>query len=608
MRKLLFVFGLLMSFIWGGATVEASDRSYEISHYKVQVDIQEDGSVLFTENMTYDFDGAFNGVLFNLDIRGVEEPTDIEVYLQAEGEDAFTPVVSSESGEPKTYELKKESNRFNFTVYQPVEDEELTVRYQYRIPELITNYNDTAVFNHRIIGAGWDEPLYDIDITVTLPEAVAAGDLQAWAHGDQSGLINVEDDNQTVTLSLNRNPANQFVEAQIVFPTSVTASNPNVINEDRYDAIISLEERLANDKQEEQTMLFAIAIALGVAGPILVFFVFRWLKKKNHEANPSPAVVPDLVYDLPEEIPPAVVTHAVFGKHPSNEDVSATLMNLVRKGYLTIEAVDGEEEDFLVTKVKESDDFLLRHEKRLIKWFVDVVGNGQDVLLSEIEAIEDNKKKAKRFYNEWGSWQNDVVMDSRPFTEKYRAPHWSKASGLVILTVIATIFFFVASFFLILMANVSFWLVILPIFSLIYAISLAIYQTKNPALTAEGDLALKEWRAFERMLEEVGDFDITDIGSLDIWDAYLVYAIAFGSAETLVDQMQLVYTEDEIRSNPVGGFYYYYPTYVSYMNHSISHGISSSTPASSGNSGGSGGSFSGGSSGGTGGGSGGGAF
>ena len=151
-------------------------------------------------------------------------------------------------------------------------------------------------------------------------------------------------------------------------------------------------------------------------------------------------------------------------------------------------------------------------------------------------------------------------------------------------------------------------LLILPIFSLIYAISLAIYQTKNPALTAEGDLALKEWRAFERMLEEVGDFDITDIGSLDIWDAYLVYAIAFGSAETLVDQMQLVYTEDEIRSNPVGGFYYYYPTYVSYMNHSISHGISSSTPASSGNSGGSGGSFSGGSSGGTGGGSGGGAF
>lgn len=610
MRRLLLMFSLLLSFVWSGVTVEASERSYEISQYTVQVDIQEDGSVLFFETMTYEFDGAFNGMLFNLDTRGIEEPTDIEVFLRAEGEDPFIPLTLSESGEPMTYELEERSNQLAFTVHQPVEDAELTVRYQYRLPQLITNYNDIAEFNHRIIGAGWDEPLYDIDITVTLPEAVAAGELQAWAHGDQSGLINVLDDNQTVTLSLNRNPSNQFVEAHIIFPTTVTASNPNVVNEDRYNAIITLEERLASEKQEELVMFFVLALVLGLTGPLFVLLVFSWLRKKNKEANPQPAIVPELLYEVPESLPPAIVMHAVFKKYPTSEDVSATLMNLIRKGYLSIEAIDNNygEEDFRVTKIKEPDDTLLKHETRLIKWFIDVVGNGEELLLSEIEAINDNKKRAKRFNNEWVSWQSDVVMDSRPFIEKYQAPHANKAMGMVILAMVVANLFFIGSILIILMTDVSSWLIALAISGILFSTTLLIYHTKHPPLTTEGDRARKEWRAFENMLKQVGDFDMTDIASLDIWDNYLIYAIAFGLAETVVDQMRLDYGADELEDSYIGGFYYYHPLYLGHMNQSINKGITSSTPASSSSSGGSGGSFSGGSSGGTGGGSGGGAF
>ncbi|MEL1196607.1 hypothetical protein AADX85_16235, partial [Staphylococcus epidermidis] len=62
----------------------------------------------------------------------------------------------------------------------------------------------------------------------------------------------VEPDKGRVTIKLANNPANQFVESHIIFPTAVTAANPNQIDQSRRAAIIKQEARLAQQANQER--------------------------------------------------------------------------------------------------------------------------------------------------------------------------------------------------------------------------------------------------------------------------------------------------------------------------------------------------------------------
>lgn len=606
MKKIGLWIGLIFTFFSSVEVVEASDRYYEIIDYDVVVEIEADGSALFTEKITYDFDGAFNGVNYRLDVRGIEAPTNLSVFLQGEDEETPTEMDAENSQEPGTYQAQMEGDYVAFTVYQPIEDAEQTVIYSYRLPEIITNYNDTAELNRKIIGAGWTDPLEDIDITITLPTPVSDGELQAWAHGERTGNVEVED-NQKVTLTLDQNPPNQFVEARVLFPTSVTPNNPNVVNEDKYEEIVTYEARLAGEKQKSNRTMFAVAVGFSLVGPLVSILVYIWLVTKTRAANPNPTEGPDYLYEPPAAIPPAVMNVAVFGRTPSHADVSATLMNLVRKGYLQMEEVP-KKKDYVITKGKKADETLMEHEELFIDWFIHVAGNGERVTFSDIERLHRHEKKAQRFYKKWSDWRIAVIQDAQPYVERYLAKHAKKATIWVVLSVVVNLVFLGISIASVLTTEVTRLVFLLPAMGVIVTALLLRYYLKHPTLTSEGDRAQKEWAAFGRMLKEVDHFTMSDIASVELWDEYLVYAIAFGTADEVMEQMRIQYPEEEIRASSFGSYYYYNPYYLSTIDNQIKNGIQSTTPSSHSNSSGSGGGFSGGSSGGSGGGSGGGAF
>ena len=64
------------------------------------------------------------------------------------------------------------------------------MNYHYVLSGLITNYQDTAELNWKILGAGWDVRLHNVKVTLQLPKPVA--DLQAWTHGPLTGYTDVE--------------------------------------------------------------------------------------------------------------------------------------------------------------------------------------------------------------------------------------------------------------------------------------------------------------------------------------------------------------------------------------------------------------------------------
>ena len=137
-----------------------------------------------------------------------------------------------------------------------------------------------------------------------------------------------------------------------------------------------------------------------------------------------------------------------------------------------------------------------------------------------------------------------------------------------------------------------------------------------PRYTQLGAQKINEVRGFKQMLEDVGHFDMAQVGDLILWDRILPYAVAFGSADKVVAALKMNFSEEQLATSmPIN-----YPLFIygyggfggqADFGEAFTSGFGSSLAAShsaSSNVGGGSGGFSGGNSGGFGGGSGGGAF
>ncbi|CZQ88865.1 Hypothetical protein Tpal_1060 [Trichococcus palustris] len=621
MKRIGFIFVLMFSFIFGFGERDVQARSYEITNYDVLVDIQKDGSAFFKESITYDFSGEFNGVLYDLDIKDVAVPTDVKVSMQAYSSQNAFPFALSDTGEPGTFKLENTGDFLHFTVYNKMSDEIQTVIYEYRIPEIVTNYNDIAEFNRKVIGAGWENTLNDVDVTIRLPEATGEQELRAWGHGGSQNSTVTLEKNQQVLLHVPQNPAKQFVEAHVIFPTRITADNPHIVNEDKYAAILAQEAALAETEKKNSYLWGIAGAALAIIGPILPIAVFLWNRRAKKKEMPQEIHLPDHIYELPEDMTPAVMSSAVFGRNAQAEDVSATILDLVRKGYLSISPVDvpqkgifGREKapvsSFRLTKLKDvADAPILSHEKQVMQWFIDDVGDGNSVTLEDIKDIADQSADAKRFNENRDTWQQQVSAVAKPKRKSYRSKYNTKAGVFAVLALIANILFLVIVIGIgITLGKVTMWTIIAAAVGVGLSFVLVGYSASRPIMTAEGERVKQEWEGFRNMLKDVGNFPMREVGSIALWDHFLVYAVSLGVADKVMKQMQIEFPVNEIQASAFGTYYYMNNAiFLSALNNSVSTGISKSMPSSS-NSSGFGGGFGGGSSGGSGGGSGGGAF
>ncbi|PTQ82241.1 putative membrane protein [Trichococcus patagoniensis] len=613
----LFMFFFLIGF--GQKEVQA--RSYEITNYDVLVEIQRNGSAFFTESITYDFEGEFNGVLYDLDISEVADPTDVKVSMQGYLSESPFPFALSDTEEPGTFKLDNTGDYLNFTVYNKMTDEIQTVIYQYRIPEIITNYNDIAEFNRKVIGSAWEDPLNDVDVTILLPEATGEEELRAWGHGgDENSSVTLQD-NQKVFLYVPQNPTNQFVEAHVIFPTSITADNPNVVNEDKFDEILAQEAALAEEEERNAALFGMAAIALAIVSPILPILAFLWIRKVRKREIPQEIHLPDHIYELPEDMTPAVMNGAVFSGNVQAADISATILDLVRKGYLTISPVQipqkglfgrekAPEDSFRLMQIKDTKNApLLSHEKLLLDWFISDVGDGESVTLDDIENIADNSAEAKRFNENRVKWQERVMDVATPKRKNYRSKDNAKAIAFAVLALVASVvLLFAISALAIATGSFTAWVIILVVLSVVISFIQVVTVAAKPIMTAEGERTKQEWAGFRNMLKDVGDFPMREVGSIALWDHFLVYAVSLGVADKVMKQMKVEFPVNEIQASAFGSYYYMNNAiFLSMLNNSINTGVTKSMPTSS-NSSGFGGGFGGGSSGGSGGGSGGGAF
>lgn len=563
--------------------------------------MQKNGDVIVNQAVTYAFDGKFHGVYYDQDLKGIKGVEDIGAQIANDDNPINLPVENS--GKNDTLSIEKGSDKVRMKIYHEMDGGRATFVYRYTIKSLITNYQDTAELNWKVIGKGWEKPLSDVQITINLPSRPVP-ELKAYAHGDLSGETKVDRDQGRVVMTLENNPARTYVETRLLFPTSVTPDCLNVKNI-TYKEEAERKERelakIANEKRRKERffsyLAFGAVFVLSLAIPVtaLVGPGERTKKLKNYVRS----------YEIPK-MPPEQAYVLDKGEQPNARTYTAHLMDLAGQKRVLITPV--EKRDWKISK-KQRKDF---NAGDLDEFLFEKVGDGQSYTMKQLKKYGRDHENSERLYDKFESWcSHTEIRVNTDYKSMKNALWYERLKTYFKYNVYAVVAVLV---FLFLKGLFAKWQLILLGELALSAASIFYYRMTHDKYNQKGQEQRYQVRCFKKMLKDIGRFDLREVGDIVLWEKILPYAVAFGVARRVIRELKATYGKEAVneafRENRA--FVDDSEDYGSFEPDSFSGTLSRASSnfhvsSSSSSSGGSGG-FSGGSSGGVGGGSGGGAF
>ncbi|NLC65892.1 MAG: DUF2207 domain-containing protein [Clostridium sp.] len=629
-KKLIYTMLLILAFqVFMPNSIKALAVDYEVEKFDAVVNILENGDAEITEDITYYFDGDANGILRDIDYERTDGIKNVSVGI-IEDDGSVRQFDEDFGAGFNIYEENDTGGILELKIYEKSYSENKTFRIKYTFENVVEKYNDIAIFNRKIIDSGWDVPLNDITIKIVLPEGSKKEDLRVFAHGPLTGTSEIYDD-KTLLFDV-PNVYGEFIETLVVFNRDIVPASTNIIDRDELDNILENEKVLAEEANQEREeareeiakmerketlrerfKVFFIGLILA-AGVMIIATIRKFTKER------TPEFQGDYYRELPEDYSPAVMSYLVHKKKVSQDDVMATLLDLARKKVIKFEPMTIEKkgffkkdiETFKISRVSGGENVsLLPHEKFLAEWFVDEMGRGGGLILSDLEELVKKRKFALQFqkdYDYFITLAKDEA-ESKDFFEK-NDMRGSKIYGLIFLIIglVGIVIGLYLNSFLAIVASV------LSFLGLMIMMILRFMERYSE----NGIEDYSKWQAFKRFLLDFSNLKEAEVPSIIIWEHYLVYATSLGIAEKVLKDLPDIYSAEEL-NNPNLTYMYGYSSFSRFyiMNTVLasslknvqttvtSSQIASSTSSSAG---GFGGGFSGGSSGGGGGGGGGGAF
>ncbi len=632
--KLLYsciIVSVLLGILFPAYSASAESRSYEVSSYEINVKINQDGSAGIEERITYYFSGEFNGILRNIDFTSTGGIEDLQVYVEKGGSLEAMKLNSTSdidaSGAPGTYNSVSRNGINNLKIYEHSENEVKTFVIKYIFTDVVTKYNDIAEFNRKIVDRGWDIPLNNISINFTLPEGASKEDIRVFGHGPLTGSSQIVDGTHVVFTIPTLQPGD-MVETLVVFPPSLVPQAQNVVNRDALDGILANEKQLADQanaqREEAQQLIAKRQRRASVGNGITVALIICWFAVIiniyiRFDKEPKSGFDGEYYRELPGNYTPAEMSALLSMGHVATCDITATLMDLVRKKQLLLESGsyikkrlfgDKEVVEYTIRTNPAAPIVPLKgHESHLISWFIGEIGDGYSVTLDDITDYSKTASAATQFKKDYDYWCKLAEGEAKEndFFD-------TKSGKGRLIGVIISLGYIAAGILIgtLMFAGAAVALVVQGLIMIIFS---ARINRRTPYGSSQRDM----WLAFKKFLKDFSSMDKATLPSLVIWEHYLVYAISLGVAKEVIRQLPLVISESDLTSTGLT-YMYGYSTFgrfanfsdtmdktVSSVDNAVSKAMSVANSTLSSSSGGGGG-FSGGSSGGGGGGGGGGAF
>ena len=495
---LSLVAGLLLT-----TTSHAQTQTLRWERFDVRITVLQNGDFVVEETQEIVFtSGQFRFGYRNIPMDRLEDITDVSVR---EGDRQY----DRGRGGNYTFQTFVEDGDFQIRWYfPPTSNSSHTFVLRYTVKGGLRYYEDGDQLYWKAVYADRDFPVYSSTVRVELPDAAASGPVAAY---DTEASI-AGRGTSTVTFEAQEtiDPGQEF-EVRVQFPHGIVqGSEPDW--QAAYDRRAAWEEGPKD----------LVSLGLGVLGALLLIggplgLLLLWYLRGR---DPEVSLPAEYIAEPPSDDPPGVVGTLVDEK-ADMPDIIATLVDLARRGYLTIEEerergfLGATSFDFTFRRTDKGHDDLLPHERRLL----DEIFEGRssrhmsDLRNEFYQAIPGIKGK---LYQQ--TVKRGYLRGSPSRVRKLYA-------GIGVALLIGVFACGIVSVALLAEYTAA---VVCPFVGVgVTAIGLAVVGQWMPSKTRKGAEQAARWEAFRRYLSNIEDYTKLSEAA-DQFERYLPYAIALG--------------------------------------------------------------------------------
>ena len=532
--------------------ISISNKIYAGTAYpknmQIKAKIQSNGSMNVVETIVYNISGDLNGTYRDVLLTGENGASKMIVNsVKVDGKYFLYDSYTLRNGTDGKYNINDINKGQQIRVFMPSNSGIRTVELNYTLYDVITVYNDIAELYWNFIGDGWNYGIGNVDITIELP-GDAGNDLKIYGHGPLNGNSKIID-NKTVNLTVSNLASKTPVDARLLFPTNLVVTSKK-INEEKLQDILQKEQALAKtankNRYKSRMLIYVIYIGIVIAFilPIITYLVF---KNRMYKAQ----FTGEYYRELPEDYGPVIMNKCIKGKNfsPNSRDMLATLLDLVRRKYITIEEYKikkflKDKKDYKLTLVNQDLTELNEQEEYFVKELI-FTNNKTETTLEDIKKENNSNTYSMKIAHDrfiaWGKKIENIAKE-KEIVSKYKSikqyTKWLWISIVIGIICIFSprlhnsIFLFFTGFALIIEHLI-----------VKYSISSYTYRTEK------GIEHKAMWLAFKKFLLDFSNMKDYDEKSLVLWEHYLVYATGLGIAEKVIKNLKIKYPTEFNENN-----------------------------------------------------------
>ena len=425
----------------------------------------------------------------------------------------------------------------------------------YRFTGVAVAYDDVVDVFLQVWGDQWEQSLGRLTVRVRGP----GPPVRAWAHPAYvRGTLRTEADTVVVAEAVDV-PPGQFVEARVLFPrlALVSTGGARVESGNALERIEAEEledaDRTERDRDRVRSildhplrsllLLLALGLLPGLAGAGAVYAAYGRERSTGYDQQYE--------HEPPGDLAPALVP-PLLGQRTSAgaPEFTATLFDLIRRGRYRSEPRTTERSTWAGLRSEQISDLELSPGEpleetlweRQVAEVVDDALDGMPGLLSQLseEIAERRTANAKRFQE----FQQEVTAEIARLGWFENRGRWLLGAGAAALLVAGGLLFFSGvneaqpgeiRWGTLLRFGLGVALGLNGAVLGVAALRAPVGRRRSAAAQAEAE----RWAAFRRFLADFPRLEDAPPASLELWERYLVYGIAFGLAERVLRAAQL---------------------------------------------------------------------
>ena len=308
----------------GGSPARAADSGWTITSFDSVIDIQTDGRVVVNETIAVDFDGlSKHGIFREVPVRyeWPADPRKMRVYeLQ---------VLSVTDGQGRAWHYETGTNGANVEIKIGDADRTVSGAQTYRIAYVVrgalNSFSDHDELFWNVNGGDWPVATANTTATIRAPAALTQTACYIGQLGSTGGCAVAAGGGNATKFSAGRSlaPGEQL--------TIVGALRKGVVPDPK-PILVDRPRDVAGFFDTSPGWL-ALAVLVAVGGLFLVFW--RWWTAGRDQPE-RVTVVPE--YEPPDKLRPAQIG-VIVDEHADTLDVTASIVDLAVRGYLTITEV-----------------------------------------------------------------------------------------------------------------------------------------------------------------------------------------------------------------------------------------------------------------------------